>query len=420
MMKIYNAVILVLLCWLVKSMEIDENMLEQIREYKNSYLQTEKNPYYQAENQYAGTPLELKETTVKSKQTNFNFQNHRLLQKSCYRSNHDPIKFTNPILCDTDFFKNVEFKKMAKCKKKQVLDELNQNIEYEMKEIHPDIVKKSAIASQIYAVTQVCVDGIQMDRFMNPITQFRLDYAIKYWENMKNAVHYQILKQPSFFININSENFILKDLVVKTFLSMGWRDYDESRDKIKNGKLTGVNETDFRLVYDYYYALKVIEIGKNKMYKIGDGHLGKNTLHPINTLLPELIKLLDKYEQTQKDTIPSFMFLEIKKFYQNEEEFCPVIVDKVEFPRIFESTNCPEKHGLKSFKTLTDSFECNECGNKLEKGTTMNGCRKCDFDLCTDCSKNVRPENPKNNFNVENESNLKKEKPCFKLNCLIV
>lgn len=425
MIKIYNAFIIVLLCWSVTSMEIDENMLEQIQEYKNSYLQTEKNPYYLAENQYAGSPLDLKETTVKSKQTKFKFQKHCLLQRSCYRSNHDQIKFTDPILCDTDFFKNVEFQKVAKCKRKQVLDELNQNIEYEMKEIHPDVVKKSTIASEINAVTQVCVDGIQVDRLMNPITEFRRDYAIKYWEYMKNAVHYQILQQQSFFININSED-IIKDLVAKTFLNMGWRDYAQSRDKIINGKLTGVDETDFRLVYDYYYALKVIEIGKNKMYEIRNGHFGKNTLHPIKALLPELIKLLDKYEETQKDTIPSFMFLEIKKFYKNEEELCPIIVEKAEFPHIFEGTNCPGKHGLKSFKTLTDSFECNECGNKLGKGTTMNGCRKCDFDLCTDCSKNVRPENPKmhsllppcRQFNVGNKNNLKKEKPCF--NCLIV
>ena len=101
-------------------------------------------------------------------------------------------------------------------------------------------------------------------------------------------------------------------------------------------ELTGVDETDFRLVYDYYYALKVIEIGKNKMYEIRNGHFGKNTLHPIKALLPELIKLLDKYEETQKDTIPSFMFLEIKKFYKNEEELCPIIVEKAEFPHIFE------------------------------------------------------------------------------------
>lgn len=59
-----------------------------------------------------------------------------------------------------------------------------------------------------------------------------------------------------------------------------------------------------------------------------------------------------------------------------------------------EITNCPGNHGLKSFKTSHDNFWCDDCGNKFRKGTTMNGCRECDFDLCTDCSGNVMFENP--------------------------
>lgn len=64
-------------------------------------------------------------------------------------------------------------------------------------------------------------------------------------------------------------------------------------------------------------------------------------------------------------------------------------------------TNCPGNHGLKRFKTSHDSFWCDACGNKFRKGTTMNGCRECDFDLCTSCFKNVMITNCPGNHGLK-------------------
>jgi len=47
---------------------------------------------------------------------------------------------------------------------------------------------------------------------------------------------------------------------------------------------------------------------------------------------------------------------------------------------------CPKNHGLKRFQTSHGNYRCDECGKKFRRGTTMNGCIECNFDLCIDCS----------------------------------
>jgi len=46
--------------------------------------------------------------------------------------------------------------------------------------------------------------------------------------------------------------------------------------------------------------------------------------------------------------------------------------------------NCPWKHGLKQFTTTKRKF-CNVCDVSLRIGSTTYGCRKCNWDVCSDC-----------------------------------
>jgi len=43
-----------------------------------------------------------------------------------------------------------------------------------------------------------------------------------------------------------------------------------------------------------------------------------------------------------------------------------------------------EQH-LIAFQTSHDGFGCDECEKRVTSGTTLYGCRSCDFDMCGDC-----------------------------------
>jgi len=58
--------------------------------------------------------------------------------------------------------------------------------------------------------------------------------------------------------------------------------------------------------------------------------------------------------------------------------------------RQYTSSNCPGNHGLKAFATLKNGLGCNKCDNNFIKGTVMYVCRKCNFDLCLNCYRNVK------------------------------
>ena len=43
-------------------------------------------------------------------------------------------------------------------------------------------------------------------------------------------------------------------------------------------------------------------------------------------------------------------------------------------------------------KSTSGSWWCSACSRAVRKGTVLRGCRKCDYDLCSDCFEKLRPE----------------------------
>ena len=56
------------------------------------------------------------------------------------------------------------------------------------------------------------------------------------------------------------------------------------------------------------------------------------------------------------------------------------------------STDCPGHHGLTGFYTPGDGFGCDACGEILAQDSVMFGCRKCNYDLCANCVMNDCPK----------------------------
>jgi len=50
---------------------------------------------------------------------------------------------------------------------------------------------------------------------------------------------------------------------------------------------------------------------------------------------------------------------------------------------------CPSGHLLEKFATDEDGYECNECGRCFRRGTTLHGCRRCEYDVCNSCAKKL-------------------------------
>lgn len=66
-------------------------------------------------------------------------------------------------------------------------------------------------------------------------------------------------------------------------------------------------------------------------------------------------------------------------------------------PQAEAQEGCPCPHGLNEFQTFHNRFTCDGCGQQQELGTTMWGCRLCDYDLCAACrqqpAEDVEPSN---------------------------
>mmetsp|Transcript_24302 Transcript_24302/g.36454 ORF Transcript_24302/g.36454 Transcript_24302/m.36454 type:complete len:195 (+) Transcript_24302:64-648(+) len=59
-----------------------------------------------------------------------------------------------------------------------------------------------------------------------------------------------------------------------------------------------------------------------------------------------------------------------------------------ETARIVSEKTCPKGHKLNPEKTPHAGYYCDSCRKEnLPKGTTLYGCRKCDFDICRSCLK---------------------------------
>lgn len=53
--------------------------------------------------------------------------------------------------------------------------------------------------------------------------------------------------------------------------------------------------------------------------------------------------------------------------------------------RVIRKFNCPRAHGLSVLATPTDRWWCKVCREYLPKGRRMFGCRQCNYDVCTSC-----------------------------------
>jgi len=57
---------------------------------------------------------------------------------------------------------------------------------------------------------------------------------------------------------------------------------------------------------------------------------------------------------------------------------------------------CPADHELKQFVTDEDGYSCSRCNLDFPEGTTLHGCRICDFDACEICVKTMKVKKVKN------------------------
>lgn len=48
--------------------------------------------------------------------------------------------------------------------------------------------------------------------------------------------------------------------------------------------------------------------------------------------------------------------------------------------------SCPSGHAMTVFQTQENGFRCNVCGNRLPLGALTHACRRCDWDVCDDCT----------------------------------
>lgn len=54
--------------------------------------------------------------------------------------------------------------------------------------------------------------------------------------------------------------------------------------------------------------------------------------------------------------------------------------------------DCPRGHGMTSWNTTSDMCKCNRCASQLPKGTLMQSCHQCNYDLCIECFQTFSPE----------------------------
>eukprot|EP00935_MAST-01C_sp_MAST-1C-sp1_P001400 g1400.t1 len=69
--------------------------------------------------------------------------------------------------------------------------------------------------------------------------------------------------------------------------------------------------------------------------------------------------------------------MELRKAVQDEKE--------EEGEEGTPATTCPRGHTLVEFEADHRGFFCDGCGQSMSAGSTLHGCRRCDFDLCSTC-----------------------------------
>ena len=58
------------------------------------------------------------------------------------------------------------------------------------------------------------------------------------------------------------------------------------------------------------------------------------------------------------------------------------------------TAECQKDHTLLKFQTPKEMYRCNECRTVVAKGETMHGCRQCNFDVCSECTREQCAEAP--------------------------
>ncbi|GMH90082.1 hypothetical protein TL16_g11659 [Triparma laevis f. inornata] len=92
----------------------------------------------------------------------------------------------------------------------------------------------------------------------------------------------------------------------------------------------------------------------------------------------------------KRDTIDELIFFsKAPKHDSLEDEFIDEDEDHPQLDHKLQK-KCKKGHSLTSFQTLKPNFYCDECQNPLPVGTTLYGCRQCDYDLCEGCVKPQR------------------------------
>ena len=110
---------------------------------------------------------------------------------------------------------------------------------------------------------------------------------------------------------------------------------------------------------------------------------------------------LDKYnyEEINNDTNTLNNNLNNPEF--NKDDICNAYNTKF-ISKVIPEIDCEKKHGLTQFSTPFSDWTCNLCGdNKIfNEGSTLFGCRLCDYDVCPTCIKTYIKDNS-NIFNCK-------------------
>lgn len=84
-------------------------------------------------------------------------------------------------------------------------------------------------------------------------------------------------------------------------------------------------------------------------------------------------------------------------YYQNKQDFYAPSASQPSAPPPLPSSQsqsqgsqCPSGHSLGRQKTHNDTFACDVCGKSVSRGTTMYGCRVCNWDACEACEAAIR------------------------------
>ena len=95
---------------------------------------------------------------------------------------------------------------------------------------------------------------------------------------------------------------------------------------------------------------------------------------------------------TDKNTDNSWTFcLGGVEFYGDLYDTNSYVPPATSMPASSTTTNCPGKHGLTKFHTPVANYGCDVCKKRFPAGTTLHGCRSCNYDVCESCVSFVAP-----------------------------